>query len=146
MSEQKVGPQHLHPCTQTSRAIHLYNITKRQHCESKLGSLFFRFHCCTKFHKLQSVGFCDDNNAYKTNIQLVINHHSSTAVGQVFDVLFYMDAEGQSYDLRQTPLKVWWTWPGGGPCQWSQLGYTSLCLYQSISQIYYTFHFDIEIP
>eukprot|EP00438_Fugacium_kawagutii_P022724 Skav216430 [mRNA] locus=scaffold3139:314877:323558:- [translate_table: standard] len=25
---------------------------------------------------------------------------------QVFDVLFYMDAEGQSYDLRQTPLKA----------------------------------------
>lgn len=25
---------------------------------------------------------------------------------EVFDVLFYMDAEGQSYDLRQTPLKA----------------------------------------
>ena len=28
------------------------------------------------------------------------------SVHQVFDVLFYMDAEGQSYDLRQTPLKA----------------------------------------
>ena len=83
-----------------------------------------------------------------TNIQLVINHHNSTAVGQVFDVLFYMDAEGQSYDLRQTPLKVRWTWS-----RWWALPVESTGLYKSISiyitdylLIYYTFHFDIEIP
>lgn len=31
---------------------------------------------------------------------------ASGAANEVFDVLFYMDAEGQSYDLRQTPLKA----------------------------------------
>lgn len=35
-----------------------------------------------------------------------ISKGDSPCVHQVFDVLFYMDAEGQSYDLRQTPLKA----------------------------------------
>lgn len=41
-----------------------------------------------------------------------ISKRDSPCVHQVFDVLFYMDAEGQSYDLRQTPLKAPQKWQG----------------------------------
>ena len=53
------------------------------------------------------------HHVHPPSLDLVsISKRDSPCVHQVFDVLFYMDAEGQSYDLRQTPLKAPQKWQG----------------------------------
>lgn len=67
---------------------------------------------CTSYHVIYLPDHVASSHAFASCPSPIlgglvsISKGDSPCVHQVFDVLFYMDAEGQSYDLRQTPLKA----------------------------------------